>query len=195
MHDKTALFYLYQADPSSDRFLAITTHPLDELQVGSRIQPCVLDYRLIDTVHALLDTSFREIVTYFNNQVPLNTGRKPLGQSDVLVREVDGQLTIYWIDNPKRLKDFTPEDFRMRLIDDFFKIPKLCDNAYRQGYDQAIIDINKPMHAIIPGEYEHTVCPRCSKDFSDIEENFDGVPDRVTGMERCPYCGQKLDWD
>lgn len=67
--------------------------------------------------------------------------------------------------------------------------------AYRAGYAQALQDLNTPRAVVIPGEYDHTVCPQCRQDFADIEDNFDGVPQRAVGMLRCPHCGQRLNWD
>lgn len=67
--------------------------------------------------------------------------------------------------------------------------------AYRAGYAQAIQDLNTPRAVIIPGKYDHTVCPQCHQDFADIEDNFDGIPQRAVGMLRCPNCGQRLDWE
>lgn len=69
------------------------------------------------------------------------------------------------------------------------------DESYQKGYAQAIKDLNTERPVVITGEYDHTVCPQCGQDFSDIEDNFDGVPERAVGMLRCPHCGQRLDWE
>lgn len=37
-------------------------------------------------------------------------------------------------------------------------------------------------------------CPGCNKDFYDYEDCDDGYYDRAYPLERCPFCGQKLDW-
>lgn len=62
------------------------------------------------------------------------------------------------------------------------------------GYQKALDEINKPMQVIIPGTWTHSECPRCGESFIDYEDNDDGYIIRARSMERCPYCGQKLDW-
>jgi len=65
---------------------------------------------------------------------------------------------------------------------------------YKRGYEQALKNINTPM-SVITENWNPSECPRCGEDFSDYEPCDDGYYDRATGLERCPYCGQKLDWD
>lgn len=68
-----------------------------------------------------------------------------------------------------------------------------ASNEYRKGYEQAIKDMNTPMQ-VIQKNWSPSVCPRCEKDFSDMENCNDGYYNRAYGLERCPYCGQKLEW-
>lgn len=37
-------------------------------------------------------------------------------------------------------------------------------------------------------------CPTCKMSFEEFEPCNDGYYQRACGMERCPACGQKLDW-
>lgn len=73
----------------------------------------------------------------------------------------------------------------------------ICDeltrNAYKEGYEQAMKDINKPALAI-QKEWNPSKCPRCDKSFEQFEPCNDGYYKRATSMQRCPYCGQLLDW-
>lgn len=64
---------------------------------------------------------------------------------------------------------------------------------YERGYRQALNDINTPM-GVIMLKWNPSECPRCRKNFSDFEPCDDGYYDRATSMERCPFCGQKLEW-
>ena len=64
---------------------------------------------------------------------------------------------------------------------------------FERGYQKALEEINMPMNVIIP-KWNSSKCPRCQKDFSDYEPCNDGYYDRANTMERCPFCGQKLNW-
>lgn len=64
---------------------------------------------------------------------------------------------------------------------------------FGRGYQKALEEINTPMNVIMP-KWSPSKCPRCQKDFSDYEPCNDGYYDRANSMERCPFCGQKLDW-
>lgn len=64
---------------------------------------------------------------------------------------------------------------------------------FERGYQKAMDDINTPMVVITPN-WNPSKCPRCSKSFSDYEPCDDGYYSRATSLERCPFCGQKLDW-
>lgn len=66
-------------------------------------------------------------------------------------------------------------------------------NAFQRGYEKALADINKPMAVIIKA-WSPSVCPRCYKSFEDFEPCNDGYYRRAMTMQRCPYCGQMLDW-
>ena len=37
-------------------------------------------------------------------------------------------------------------------------------------------------------------CPTCGESFYDYEPCDDGYYQRAYSLERCPYCGQLLDW-
>lgn len=65
--------------------------------------------------------------------------------------------------------------------------------AYNNGYNDAIKELNTPMDMIIE-DYSPSVCPRCHNGFDGIEECYDGVYKRATNLSRCPYCGQKIFW-
>jgi len=64
---------------------------------------------------------------------------------------------------------------------------------YKRGYDQALKDINIPVKPM-QEDWCPSECPRCQKSFHDYEPVNDGYYKRAYGMERCPYCGQKLEW-
>jgi DNA-directed RNA polymerase subunit RPC12/RpoP len=64
---------------------------------------------------------------------------------------------------------------------------------YDMGYEQALIDINKPQ-TVIQEAWTNSKCPRCKALFYEYEENDDGYISRAYSLERCPYCGQKLEW-
>lgn len=67
---------------------------------------------------------------------------------------------------------------------------------YEKGYRQALVDINTPKLAIIPdSDYESSKCPTCGKEFyPEYERCRDGRYIRPYGLDRCPFCGQALDW-
>lgn len=54
---------------------------------------------------------------------------------------------------------------------------------YQKGYEQVLKDINIP-RKVIQGK----------ESYYDYEECDDGYYDRAYSLERCPYCGQKLEW-
>lgn len=64
-------------------------------------------------------------------------------------------------------------------------------DSYEEGYAQALADTNIPMSPICR-KWEASVCPRCESPFE--EECNDGYYRRAVGLDRCPYCGQKLKW-
>lgn len=64
---------------------------------------------------------------------------------------------------------------------------------YERGYQQALEDMNQPMN-VIAEKWSPSECPRCGKDYYTFEPCDDGYYQRATTMERCPFCGQKLDW-
>lgn len=65
---------------------------------------------------------------------------------------------------------------------------------YERGYRRALEDINRPM-CVVSSQRKPLLCPRCGKSFSDYESCDDGYYNRPKSMSRCPFCGQKLDWD
>lgn len=65
---------------------------------------------------------------------------------------------------------------------------------YERGYNRALEDINHSM-AVITEKWNPSQCPRCKHDFNDYEECDDGYYHRAKSLQRCPYCGQKLNWD
>ena len=65
---------------------------------------------------------------------------------------------------------------------------------YEKGYQRALEDINRPM-CVVAGRWNPSSCPRCDEDFSDYETCDDGYYHRPMSMSRCPFCGQKLNWD
>lgn len=64
---------------------------------------------------------------------------------------------------------------------------------FQRGYAQALEDINRPM-CVVAKKWNPSECPRCGRSFDDYEDCDDGYYLRARGLERCPYCGQKLDW-
>lgn len=64
---------------------------------------------------------------------------------------------------------------------------------YMSGYEQALKDINTPMKTI-QEQWNPSKCPRCKQSFFDYEPCNDGYYQRAYSLERCPYCGQKLEW-
>lgn len=73
-------------------------------------------------------------------------------------------------------------------------LEKIKSKNYEIGYKKALKDINTPMKVIIP-EWNPSKCPRCEKDFYEYEDCEDGYYKRSVGLERCPYCGQKIVWE
>lgn len=65
---------------------------------------------------------------------------------------------------------------------------------YERGYNRALDDINSPM-VVVAKRWNPSACLRCEHSFDDYEECNDGYYHRATSLYRCPYCGQKLDWD
>lgn len=52
-----------------------------------------------------------------------------------------------------------------------------------------------PIYVLQP-KWDNSKCPRCGESFyPDYETCDDGYYNRPYGLERCPYCGQKLTWD
>lgn len=70
---------------------------------------------------------------------------------------------------------------------------EIDDNMYESGYHQALKDINTEMQ-MITEDWEPSKCPRCSHNFYDYEDCDDGYYHRAYGLERCPFCGQKIKW-
>lgn len=68
------------------------------------------------------------------------------------------------------------------------------NGEFMKGYQQALKDINRPM-AVITEKWNPSMCPRCKESFYDFEPCFDGYYNRATNLDRCPFCGQRLDWD
>lgn len=64
---------------------------------------------------------------------------------------------------------------------------------YERGYRQALEDINRPM-CVVAEKWNPSECPRCEHSFSDYEPCDDGYYIRAITLDRCPFCGQKLDW-
>lgn len=65
--------------------------------------------------------------------------------------------------------------------------------GYDKGYKQALKDINTPKK-VIQENWSPSECPRCGKSYCDYEPCNDGYYKRARSLERCPYCGQKLEW-
>lgn len=64
---------------------------------------------------------------------------------------------------------------------------------YRKGYEQAIKDINTP-RKVIQKDWNPSECPCCKKSFYEYEPCDDGYYQRAYSLERCPECGQKIEW-
>lgn len=62
---------------------------------------------------------------------------------------------------------------------------------FHAGYQKAMKDLNIPMKMIVK-EWNPSECPRCHELFD--EECYDGYYKRSYALERCPYCGQKIEW-
>lgn len=67
-------------------------------------------------------------------------------------------------------------------------------DEYKRGYQRALEDINMPM-AVVADRWKPSACPRCNESFADYERCNDGYYKRAVNLYRCPFCGQKLDWD
>lgn len=195
----TATYYIYHPDPARAKYRTLKTQPL--LTLSSQTRPCVADYRLMAMLQRSRDENPFAVIRACGLKILPEYTERPVTHGDVIVREVDRQITAIWVDNPYRLPKFEPADFCFRTLNDFFKVYRRNDTKtdsedeqYLRGYRQAILDINTPKPVVIPGRYENSVCPQCGKDFNELEENMDGIPARAVGLTRCPYCGQKLDW-
>lgn len=75
----------------------------------------------------------------------------------------------------------------------FFGGVKAAISEYEKGYTKALEDINLPLPVIIE-KWNPSRCPRCNHDFIDYEPCDDGYYQRAVGLERCPYCGQNIEW-
>jgi len=64
---------------------------------------------------------------------------------------------------------------------------------YNLGIREAIIYLNKPIKPITE-HWQVSICPTCDEGFYDYEECNDGYYTRAYTLERCPSCGQKLNW-
>lgn len=65
---------------------------------------------------------------------------------------------------------------------------------FQKGYAQALEDINRPM-CVVAEKWNPFECPRCGKLFFDGYGDYDNRYYLMAReLERCPYCGQKLDW-
>ena len=65
---------------------------------------------------------------------------------------------------------------------------------YEHGYLRALEDINRPM-AVVAEKWNPSSCPRCGESFDEYEPCNDGWYKRAVSLERCPFCGQRLDWE
>ena len=83
--------------------------------------------------------------------------------------------------------------YEQELKEKVEKSSKLPDynRGYEQGYVQALLDINTPQN-VIQKDWDPSICPRCNNNFD--EDCNDGYYVRATCLERCPHCGQKLEW-
>ena len=79
---------------------------------------------------------------------------------------------------------------------EIIRMRKVIDSmdAYKRGYQRALEDINMPM-AVVADRWKPSACPRCNESFADYEQCDDGYYKRAVNLYRCPFCGQKLDWD
>lgn len=68
------------------------------------------------------------------------------------------------------------------------------EDQYKLGYQQALKDINNPMKMIMP-KWGSSECPRCGNVFYEYETCNDGFYKRAKSLDRCPYCGQKIEWE
>lgn len=66
-------------------------------------------------------------------------------------------------------------------------------DCYKNGYQQALADINTPQQ-VIQENWNPSKCPGCHASFHDYEPCNDGYYKRAHSLERCPFCGQKLEW-
>ena len=67
-------------------------------------------------------------------------------------------------------------------------------DEYKREYQRALEDINMPM-AVVADRWKPSACPMCNESFADYEQCNDGYYKRAVNLYRCPFCGQKLDWD
>ena len=72
--------------------------------------------------------------------------------------------------------------------------PSREKSDFDKGYQQALTDISKPI-MVIAKNWNPSMCPRCKESFSEFEPCFDGYYNRATSLDRCPFCGQRLDWE
>lgn len=73
-------------------------------------------------------------------------------------------------------------------------IPLFYYDDFTAGYTAAISVLNTP-RKVICDSWNPSMCPRCSHTFEEYEPCHDGYYDRAKSLSRCPYCGQRLDWD
>lgn len=73
-------------------------------------------------------------------------------------------------------------------------IPLSYYDSFADGYTAAIAALNTP-HYVICDSWNPSMCPQCNHTFEEYEPCHDGYYDRAKSLSRCPYCGQRLDWN
>lgn len=144
-------------------------------------KPRVSEYEVKYENAPLNGMGLEDIFAMFNTSWPNDFTGHSLSVSDVVVLVRAGCKAAYYVDSAG-----------FKYLPDFFDHEELI-NMFRRGYKQALKDINTPVPPITE-KWEHSICPRCKESFADYEDNNDGDVIRAH-LERCPFCGQRLNWD
>ena len=88
--------------------------------------------------------------------------------------------------------DYVKQNIIPNLQDEDLKVMKSIISFLED--DKSIFDLLNTSKKVIMKNWSPSKCPTCGENFYDYEPCDDGYYQRAYSLERCPYCGQKLDW-
>ena len=128
-------------------------------------------------------------VTQFDQECDLFDGM----YGSILVTVWHKTDDIYSIGNSIEIFDENNNYIRDLTNEEMLFLKENISEEYKKGYEQALKDINMP-RKMITKAWNPSECPRCRKRFYDYETCNDGYYKRAINLTRCPYCGQKIEW-